>query len=79
MSQDKQTENNHPFGAELAKVTELAEEIGGSNALIQDEDEHYLVSRGLHKWTTHDYVDDLAAYFGNNSMNPFIVSASAWI
>ena len=79
MSQDKFTENNHPFGAELAKVAELAEEIGGSNALIRDEDERYLVSCGLQKWTAHDYVDDLASYFGNTSMNPFLGSASAWI
>lgn len=79
LAQDKLTENSHPFGAELAKVTELAEEIGGSNVMIQGEDEQYLVSRGLHKWTEHDYVDDLASYFGNTSMNPFIGSASAWI
>ena len=76
---EKSMANNHPFGAELAKVTELAEEIGGSNAMIQGEDEQYIVSRGLHSWTQYDYVDDLASYFGNNAMNPFLGAASAWI
>ena len=76
-TQKKLSEDHHPFGAELAKVTELAEEIGGEG--IMDEDEHYLASRGLLNVTADDYINDIVAFFGDHSMNPFGSPSSPWI
>ncbi len=48
----------HPFGQELAQVSELAEEYGVGNKLkpIDEEEEMYLNSRGLTKFSADDYL-----------------------
>jgi hypothetical protein len=55
----------HPFGAELAQVTELAEEYSNAkNALyVIDEDEQYLQSHGLMKLSVDDYMNDVQELF----------------
>ena len=50
----------HPFGHELAQVTELAEEFGSKRRLqVIDEDEQYLKRRNLVKFSAEDYLSDV--------------------
>ncbi|KAI9171359.1 hypothetical protein HJFPF1_00841 [Paramyrothecium foliicola] len=57
----------HPFGQELAQVTELVEEIvTGETTQTNDEDAKYLASKGLVRFGVADYmsiVDELALNF----------------
>ncbi|PKS10593.1 hypothetical protein jhhlp_002347 [Lomentospora prolificans] len=57
----------HPFGLELAQVTEIAEEFGVGNRLDAiDEEEQELLSRGLCKVSADVYLNDiqnLASFF----------------
>ncbi|KAH7328955.1 hypothetical protein B0I35DRAFT_404243 [Stachybotrys elegans] len=57
----------HPFGHELAQVTELVEELGDArNTKALREDDEYIRSKGLTKMTAADYlqeIDNLAATF----------------
>ncbi|PNY24657.1 Uncharacterized protein TCAP_05407 [Tolypocladium capitatum] len=61
------SKDTHPFGQELAQVTELAEEYGAAACLAtMDEDRQYLDSRGLVKLSAADYlgaIQSLAAAF----------------
>ncbi|KAI0392869.1 hypothetical protein F5Y17DRAFT_333984 [Xylariaceae sp. FL0594] len=54
------SESQHPFGHELAKVTELAEELGVKDKLqgIDDEEEQ-LLSKGLYKFSAEDYLTEI--------------------
>ena len=51
----------HPFGNELAQVSELVEEYGKSNEKLPvvDEEEQELVTRGLFKFRAEDYMSEL--------------------
>jgi len=71
-----QPEPNHPFGAELTKVNELAEEIGARDVLILDDEEQFLTERGLYKFGAEEYVDEIQGLFGGN---PFSSFNSVWI
>lgn len=73
-------EADHPFGAELAQVNELAEEIGASEARTLDEEEQYLVENGLCKFTVDDYINEIESFFhGMGFSNSFSASNSIWI
>lgn len=74
-----QPESDHPFGAELSKVNELAEEIGARDVLFLDEDEQFLMDRGLCKFGAEDYVDEIQGLFGGSFNNPFSPFTSVWI
>ncbi|KAM0743135.1 hypothetical protein ACQRIT_003312 [Beauveria bassiana] len=52
------SKESHPFGQELAQVSELAEEYGVGNKLkpIDEEEEMYLSSRCLSKFSANDYL-----------------------
>ncbi|KAI0514842.1 hypothetical protein F5B22DRAFT_222233 [Xylaria bambusicola] len=54
------SESQHPFGQELAKVSELAEELGVKDKLqgIEDEEEQ-LIAKGLHKFKAEDYLAEI--------------------
>ncbi|KAJ6446089.1 NAD-dependent histone deacetylase SIR2 [Purpureocillium lavendulum] len=55
--QQLMAKDQHPFGQELAQVTELAEEYSaGSNLDTIDEEQQYLDSRGLIKLSADDYL-----------------------
>lgn len=54
----------HPFGNELAQVSELAEEFGGTVHIV-DEEERELISRGLYKFDAEDYVNEIYGLFAN--------------
>lgn len=70
---------DHPFGAELEQVNELAEEIGARNVMIFDEEEQYLMSHGLLKFRVEDYVDEIQGLFGGCFGNPFNSFNAGWI
>jgi hypothetical protein len=61
----------HPFGNELAQVTELAEEYGiQGNMQVIDEEEQELISRGLFKFDAEDYINDIESYFSAAFCDP---------
>ncbi|KAG5983650.1 hypothetical protein E4U55_007574 [Claviceps digitariae] len=52
-----QAKETHPFGQELAQVTELAEEYTVKTRLnVIDEEEQFLFSHGLQKFSPDDYM-----------------------
>jgi len=55
----------HPFGNELAQVSELVEEYGLSKGRLPvvDEEEQELVSKGLFKFGAEDYMSELQGLF----------------
>jgi hypothetical protein len=55
----------HPFGNELAQVSELAEEYGSSkqHLPILDAEERELISLGLFKFGADDYMNELQEIF----------------
>lgn len=64
----------HPFSAELDQVNELAEEIGARDVMILDQEEQWLMTRGLLKYDVEEYVEEIQGLFGGiygNSFNPF--------
>lgn len=72
--------SDHPFGPELAQVTELAEEIGANESTMSDEEEQYLIDNGLCKFSVDDYLDEIQGYFGAGALgNPYSPFSAAWI
>ncbi|KAJ3496600.1 hypothetical protein NLG97_g2547 [Lecanicillium saksenae] len=69
----------HPFGQELAQVSELAEEYGNKLKPIDEEEELYLSTRGLTKFSADDYLGIVtslsSAFFPEHSAAP----APLWI
>jgi hypothetical protein len=49
--------SGNPFGAELAQVAEMTEEIAGMHVL--DAEEEFMLSRGLQKFRADDYMDEI--------------------
>ncbi|KAI2638081.1 hypothetical protein GGS21DRAFT_488787 [Xylaria nigripes] len=75
-------ESTHPFGQELAKVSELAEELGVKDKFLQgiDEEERQLVAKGLMKFTAEDYlaeIDELISDFLSPEPSP--LQQPVWI
>lgn len=68
-SPNPQTDDLHPFGNELAQVSELVEEYGASKERLPlkmtviDEEEQELVSKGLFKFAADDYMSELQGLF----------------
>lgn len=60
----RRMENKHPFGLELAQVTEIAEDYGVTEKLsVIDEEEQELISRGLYRFRPEDYVSEIQGLF----------------
>ncbi|RDA94132.1 hypothetical protein CP533_6549 [Ophiocordyceps camponoti-saundersi (nom. inval.)] len=76
------TTDGHPFGQELAKVKELAEEFGVDGRLpVIDEEQQYLDARGLIKLSADEYlsaIHSLASAFFPESKHATI-STPLWI
>lgn len=70
---------NHPFGAELAQVNEVAEKYGTREAMVLDEEEQFLINHGLCKFRAEEYVDEIQSLFGGGYNNPFSPFAPGWI
>ena len=80
--EDLATQNahyDHPFGAEIAQVNEVAEKFGTREAMILDEEEQFLMNHGLCKFQAEDYVDEIQSLFGGSYNNPFSPYAPVWI
>ncbi|XMA20645.1 hypothetical protein WAI453_013436 [Rhynchosporium graminicola] len=75
-------QQQHPFGKELAQVSELAEEYGISQETIAvvDEEEQELISRGLFKFRAEDYMSEIQGLFLSTfgDARP-AMSSSMWI
>ncbi|KAL9003154.1 MAG: hypothetical protein Q9188_003958 [Gyalolechia gomerana] len=71
-------EPDHPFGAELAQVNELAEEIHANEVTVLDEEEQYLIENGLCKFTVDDYLGEIQNYIEAYG-NPYSLFNAAWI
>lgn len=76
------SDDEHPFGQELAQVTELAEEYTADTLDTIDEDQRYLASRGLVRLSADDYlggdIQDLASSF-LPELNRNLSTAPVWI
>lgn len=71
--------DGHPFGPELAQVTELAEEYGvRENMQVIDEEEQELLSRGLFKFSAQDYADEIRGLFAD-LLGETQTSSAMWI
>ncbi|RYP78519.1 hypothetical protein DL771_000472 [Monosporascus sp. 5C6A] len=58
------SENKHPFGLELAQVTEIAEDYGVKEKLsVIDEEEQELISQGLYRFRPEDYLSEIQGLF----------------
>jgi len=69
---------NHPFGQELAKVNEVAEEFGATARLL-DEEEQEILSKGLCKFRVEDYLDEIAGLYGGIFEDQLGPMANPWI
>lgn len=60
-------DSSHPFGQELAQVTELAEEYASAAAdkkrPAASKEEQELVDLGLKKFTPEDYISEIQGLF----------------
>jgi len=71
----------HPFGPELAKVSEIAEEFGISEErlAVADEEEKELVSKGLFKFRAEDYMSEIQGLFMSAFCDPIPTMSAMWI
>jgi len=76
--------DGHPFGQELAQVTEIAEEFGRKLDAI-DEEEQELMHRGFCKLAADVYLRDvealLSSFFNDRDSTPVRVpvTTAVWI
>ncbi|KXH44262.1 hypothetical protein CNYM01_07319 [Colletotrichum nymphaeae SA-01] len=72
----------HPFGRELAQVTEIAEEFGIKDDLMYEE-ERALKAEGLCKFAAEDYLTEVqsifASFFHDSHAPQRPMAAAAWI
>lgn len=76
--------SQHPFGAELARVTEMAEEFGGTERIgLIDDEERELISRGLCKLSADVYLHDIqtlaALFFHDRDVRYSRPAPAVWI
>ncbi|TDZ65940.1 hypothetical protein CTRI78_v003413 [Colletotrichum trifolii] len=60
----EKTMDPHPFGRELAQVTEIAEEFGVKDR-VMDEEERALKADGLCKFAAEDYLAEVQSLFSS--------------
>ncbi|MCJ1482401.1 hypothetical protein MMC06_002565 [Schaereria dolodes] len=70
---------NHPFGAELEQVNELAEEFLAKEVTVWDEEEQYLSANGFYKYGAEDYVMEIEPLFGGAFDDVPFPMAAGWI
>ncbi|OTB08696.1 hypothetical protein M426DRAFT_7422 [Hypoxylon sp. CI-4A] len=74
------SEAQHPFGQELAQVSELAEELGVKEKMqVIDEEEQELISRGLCRFQPEDYLAEVQGLFSTFFKPEPAASAPVWI
>jgi len=76
----KDYSESHPFGHELAQVSELAEEYGIKDKLNpMEQEEQELLQKGLKKFSAEDYLSEvrsLTSMFFAEAARPL---AAVWI
>ena len=70
---------DHPFGAELAQVNELAEDFGVQDITVWDEEEQFLMEHGLQRFAADDYVNEIQGLFGGVFDDGSYPLIAAWI
>lgn len=71
---------SHPFGHELAQVSELAEEYGVREQLNEvDAEEKELVAKGLLKFSADDYMSEIQGLVSNLFSDPRPMASAMWI
>ncbi|KAI1107890.1 hypothetical protein F4804DRAFT_3885 [Jackrogersella minutella] len=70
----------HPFGQELAQVSELAEELGVKDKMqVIDDEEQELISRGLCRFRPEDYLAEVQGLFSTFFKPEPAALAPVWI
>jgi hypothetical protein len=71
----------HPFGNELAQVSELAEEYGITPQKMEliDKEEQELLSRGFLKFRAEDYMSEIRGFYLSTFGESRPAMASMWI
>ncbi|GJC87015.1 hypothetical protein ColLi_09853 [Colletotrichum liriopes] len=80
-SRQEKPAESHPFGRELAQVTEIAEEFGIKDDVMYEE-ERALKAEGLCKFAADDYLSEVQSIFSSffaDSHAPQRSVAAAWI
>jgi hypothetical protein len=67
----------HPFGAELAQVAEMTEEIAGMN--LGDAEEQFMVSRGLQRFRASEYEQEIWQGMGGVFEDELPSFGTGWI
>lgn len=72
---------SHPFGKELAQVSELVENFGlRDNVHIMDEEEQDLARKGLSRLPAEDYLSEVHELFATFfTAEPSAPSEPVWI
>ncbi|KAI2473525.1 hypothetical protein F4781DRAFT_136925 [Annulohypoxylon bovei var. microspora] len=74
------SDSQHPFGQELAQVSELAEELGVKDKMqIIDEEEQELISKGLCRFRPEDYLAEVQGLFSTFFKPEPTALAPVWI
>lgn len=76
-----ETIETHPFGHELAQVSEIAEEYGitKEKLAVVDEEETELVSKGLFKFRAEDYISEIHGLFMTAFGDAKAARSALWI
>ncbi|KAK0656073.1 hypothetical protein B0T16DRAFT_384840 [Cercophora newfieldiana] len=70
----------HPFGPELAQVTEIAEEYGVKEQLNEaSAEEQVLAAKGLAKFSADDYLNEIQGIFTNFFGETKPMATAMWI
>lgn len=71
--------DSHPFGAELAKVNEVAEEFGATMTSAPiDEEEQEMLNKGLCKFGVEDYINEIVGLYGGVFEDRLGMAANPW-
>lgn len=70
--------NAHPFGRELAKVSEVAEDFGAASSFMVDEEQEIL-NKGLFKYSVDDYINEIAGMYGGVYEGQLGPMANPWV
>ena len=69
--------SQHPFGAELAQVAELTEEIAGME--VRDAEEEFMAAKGLQRFRASDYEQEIWQGMGGVFEDELPFGVAGWI
>jgi hypothetical protein len=74
-------ETQHPFGPELAQVSEIAEEYGVKEqvANVIDAEEEVMLAKGLLKFSADEYMSEVSGLFSTFFPQPLKSATTTWI